>query len=88
MIKFWGIYLLLINVFTLTLFGYDKDMAQKNKRRVSEKTLLTCTFLGGTLGALIGMRAYKHKTSKASFQIKFLLTVIAQVVVYYYTFHR
>lgn len=88
MIKVWGIYLVLINVFTLTLFGYDKDMAQKNKRRVPEKTLLISTFLGGTLGALIGMRMYKHKTSKASFQIKFILTVIAQVVVYYYTFHK
>lgn len=83
-----GIYLLLINVFTLTLFGYDKDMAEKKKKRVSEKTLLTFTFLGGTLGALIGMRMYKHKTSKTSFQIKFLLTVIAQFFIYYYTFRR
>ena len=83
-----GIYLLLINVFTLTLFGYDKDMAEKKKKRVSEKTLLLFTFLGGTLGALIAMRMYKHKTSKTSFQIKFILTVIGQVIVYYYTFRR
>lgn len=83
-----GIYLLLINVFTLTLFGYDKDMAEKKKKRVSEKTLLLFTFLGGTLGALLGMRMYKHKTSKASFQIKFFLTVMSQVIVYYYTFRR
>jgi len=83
-----AIYLILINVFTLTLFGYDKDMAEKNKKRVAEKTLLFFTFFGGTLGALIGMRMYKHKTNKASFQIKFLLTVIAQVIVYYYTFRR
>ncbi|UYW00916.1 DUF1294 domain-containing protein [Flavobacterium agricola] len=83
-----GIYLLLINVFTLTLFGYDKDMAEKGKRRVSEKTLLIFTFLGGTLGALIGMRMYKHKTNKASFQIKFLLTFIAQLFVYFFTFRR
>jgi uncharacterized membrane protein YsdA (DUF1294 family) len=88
MSKAVGIYLLLINVFTLTLFGYDKDMAEKKKKRVSEKTLLTFTFLGGTLGALIGMRMYKHKTSKTSFQIKFLLTVIAQFFIYYYTFRR
>ena len=88
MSKAVGIYLLLINVFTLTLFGYDKDMAEKKKKRVSEKTLLTFTFLGGTLGALIGMRMYKHKTSKTSFQIKFLITVIAQFFIYYYTFRR
>lgn len=86
--KILGIYLLLINVFTLTLFGYDKDMAEKNKQRVAEKTLLIFTFLGGTLGALIAMRMYKHKTNKASFQLKFLLTVIAQVFVYYFTFKR
>ena len=84
----WLIYLLLINVFTLTLFGYDKDMAEKGKRRVSEKTLLTFTFLGGTLGALVGMRMYKHKTNKASFQFKFILRVIGQVVIYYFTFRR
>jgi uncharacterized membrane protein YsdA (DUF1294 family) len=83
-----GIYLLLINVFTLTLFGYDKDMAEKKRKRVSEKTLLLFTFLGGTLGALLGMRMYKHKTKKVSFQFKFLLTVIAQVFVYYVTFRR
>ena len=86
--KAWLIYMLLINVFTLTLFGYDKDMAEKGKRRVAEKTLLIFTFLGGTLGALVGMRMYKHKTKKGSFQIKFLLTVIAQVIIYYFTFRR
>jgi len=88
MAKAIGIYLLLINVFTLTLFGYDKDMAEKGKRRVSEKTLLTFIFLGGTLGALIGMKMYKHKSKKTSFQIKVVLTILAQIFVYYFTFKR
>ncbi len=62
------------------MVGYDKYLARKKKRRISENTLLFWTFLGGSLGAGIGMWIFKHKTSKRSFLWKFYGILIIQLL--------
>ena len=61
--------------------GYDKYLARNKKRRIAENTLLFCAFIGGSLGAGIGMRVYKHKTSKRSFLWKLYGIVLFQFLV-------
>lgn len=77
-------YLLFINLLTLVAYWTDKQKAKKNKWRISEKTLLFLTAIGGSVGALIGMFAIRHKTR----HIKFLLGVPAlfalHVILIYY----
>ena len=46
---------LAMNIFTFSLYGADKRKARRGAWRISEKTLLTCTWLFGGVGALIGM---------------------------------
>lgn len=55
-------YLAAVNLVTLTLYGIDKRNARKNRRRIPEKTLFLLPLLGGSVGALAGMRLFRHKT--------------------------
>lgn len=68
--------------------GYDKKLAQNNKRRISEKTLLTFVVIGGTVGSGLGMLFFKHKTSKRSYLLKFWLIVVIQIFIVYFYFNK
>ena len=48
------------NCLVLILFGEDKLRAMKNRRRISEKTLILCAFFMGALGAFLGMQTFRH----------------------------
>ncbi len=60
-------------------YGMDKVLARSEKLRVPERVLLTLSFAGGTVGALAGMKVFRHKTAKASFRMKFWLATASQV---------
>jgi uncharacterized membrane protein YsdA (DUF1294 family) len=75
------IHLFFINVLTLVVFGWDKNLAIKNKPRISEKTLLWLAIIGGTFGAFLAIRFFKHKKRKKSFLIRLIGVVVFQVVV-------
>jgi uncharacterized membrane protein YsdA (DUF1294 family) len=74
---------LLTNIFSFILFGIDKRKAIKHQRRISEFTLLSVTFLGGTVGALLGMAVFRHKISKRNFLLKFGFLVLIQIAFFY-----
>ena len=75
------IYLLIITLVTLFVFGWDKLCAKRDKRRVPEGTLFLLALLGGSIGALLGMRVFHHKTLHKSFTIGIPLILILQVIV-------
>ena len=70
------LYLLLINLFTLIIWGYDKQMAKKNSQRISEKRLLLLVFFGGFLGIVL----FRHKIAKRTFLLKFTGVAVIQLV--------
>ena len=74
------IYLILINIITCIVFGVDKRKAKKEKWRVPEATLLLLSVIGGSIGALIGMRLFHHKTRKAKFRIGVPVILILQII--------
>lgn len=55
-------YLLLINLTGFLLMGLDKRRARRGQWRISEKALFLPAVLGGSLGAIAGMRTFRHKT--------------------------
>lgn len=69
----------LINLWTFILFGLDKIRAEAGGWRVSEGTLLTWAFLGGTLGAYAGRALFRHKTRKQPFSNHLHQTAIFQI---------
>lgn len=57
-------YLILINTLLFCLMCIDKKRAIKNQFRISEKTLLTLAFMGGSFSILLSMRLIHHKGKK------------------------
>ena len=64
-----------------SLMGYDKYLAKAQKQRISELTLLSFVFVGGTIGSGLAMLVYRHKTSKISYLWKFWGIVFIQVLI-------
>ncbi len=73
-------WLVAINVVALGAYGYDKAIAGRRRQRISENTLLLAAVIGGTIGAWLGMRLFRHKTAKPLFQWKFRVAVVIQAV--------
>jgi uncharacterized membrane protein YsdA (DUF1294 family) len=82
----WISYLGVLSLLALILYGVDKAKAKANAWRISEKTLLGAGFFGGSVGALLGMRLFRHKTKHWYFWAVNLLGLIWQVGVLLYTF--
>jgi uncharacterized membrane protein YsdA (DUF1294 family) len=81
------LYLICINALTFLIYRYDKRAAIERRWRVSESTLHTLMFIGGTVGAFAAQRILRHKNRKQSFQVTFWLLVMVQVgLVVYATF--
>lgn len=81
-----GIWLVLVNLAAFFAFGWDKFKAKyKEKhpdaRRVPERTLFLLALLGGSAGALLGMRVWRHKTLHRSFRIGIPLILALQVLI-------
>ena len=79
-------YIAIINILTFIIYGLDKLFAIKNLSRVSENTLLLLSFVGGSIGAYIGMKFFHHKTNKKKFTILVPLMIIIHVVLLLYLY--
>ena len=76
---------LVINLFSLILYGLDKYKAKKNQWRISELTLIIFAFIA-PFGAFIGMQLFKHKTQKWKFKLLIPLFILLQIALLIYFF--
>ena len=56
------IYILAVNVLGFALMGIDKSRAKKRGFRIPEATLFVVAIIGGSIGTIIGMFSFRHKT--------------------------
>lgn len=75
-----GAYLLVINLEGFALMGIDKSRARRGRRRIAVATLFIVAALGGSLGVLCGMYAFRHKTLHTSFTVGIPLLLFFQAV--------
>ena len=73
-------YLLGINLVTFLLYGIDKWKAKNGQWRISEANLLWLAVIGGSIGALLGMKAWRPKTMHKKFTIGLPVILILQIV--------
>lgn len=73
------VWLAVINLQTFIVYGADKRRARKGKWRVPEKTLFLLPLLGGSIGALLGMRVFHHKTKHWYFVWGIPAILLAQI---------
>jgi uncharacterized membrane protein YsdA (DUF1294 family) len=74
-----AVWLVCISLLTFAYYGYDKFQAVHAGRRVPEIVLHLFAMVGGSLGAYMGMWAFRHKTIKGGFRIVFWLIVFVQL---------
>lgn len=73
------LYLLLINAAAFLLMLADKQKARKNLWRIPESTLMLSAVLGGSVGSLLGMYAFRHKTRHLKFTVGIPLILALQI---------
>jgi uncharacterized membrane protein YsdA (DUF1294 family) len=71
--------LLALNLLTFIIYGIDKFKAKKSKWRIPESTLLLLALIGGSIGAWLGIKVWRHKTLHKKFYIGIPLIIITQV---------
>ena len=72
-------YLAAVNVVTFTVYGIDKRKARRGAWRIPEKTLFLLPLLGGSVGALLGMKVFRHKTKHWYFVWGIPIILLAQL---------
>ena len=75
------LFLLAINLLTFLLYGIDKWKAKRARWRIPESVLLGMAAFGGSVGALLGMRVWHHKTQHKKFRYGVPAILVAQIVV-------
>ena len=73
------LYLIAINVVTFLVYGLDKWKAMRDAWRISETTLLLLAAAGGSVGALLGMQIFRHKTKHVKFTVGVPAILLVQV---------
>ena len=75
-------YLVLINILSFILYGIDKRKSIKRENRISEFQLFFVSLLGGSLGSILGMKAFHHKTLKWYFWFLNIVFLIVHLYLY------
>ena len=73
-------WLLIINLFGFIQMFVDKRRAKKDKWRIPEKRLILVAAIGGSIGSILGMQVFRHKTKHKSFVIGMPAILVAQAV--------
>lgn len=74
------LYLAVINLVGFALMGIDKRRARRHQWRIPEKTLFLAALLGGSLGGILGMYTFRHKTRHWYFAVGFPVILVVQVI--------
>ncbi len=74
-------YLLTVNLLTFVIYGIDKRKARHNRWRVREASLLLLAALGGSVGALLAMYLFRHKTQHKKFRYGVPAILLVQVAI-------
>ncbi|WP_033165094.1 DUF1294 domain-containing protein [Clostridium sp. KNHs205] len=82
------IYLIFANLLSFLLMGLDKHKARKRLWRIKESTLFLTSVIGGSLGSLLGMFLFHHKTKHTKFIIGMPVILIVHISVMFLFFMR
>ncbi|MBO6196878.1 MULTISPECIES: DUF1294 domain-containing protein [unclassified Butyrivibrio] len=74
-----GIYLLILNILGFAFMGIDKRRAIRSAFRIPEATLFAIAILGGSIGSILGMHLFRHKTKHWYFLFGMPIILILQI---------
>lgn len=82
--KYLAVYLVMMNLAAFALMGIDKSRARRHAWRIPEKTLFLSAAFGGSLGAILGMQVFHHKTKHWYFVVGMPLIFALQLALAWY----
>ena len=80
------IYFGIINAIGFLIMGIDKLKARKRAFRIPEATLFLVAFMGGSVGSILGMYIFRHKTRHRRFTVGMSVILILQIAVFAFLF--
>ncbi|MBE6925094.1 MAG: DUF1294 domain-containing protein [Ruminococcaceae bacterium] len=80
MFEYLILYLIAINAFGFLFMLIDKIKARRGKWRIPESTLMGIAFIGGSIGSLLGMYTFRHKTRHPKFTLGIPLIIAVQII--------
>jgi uncharacterized membrane protein YsdA (DUF1294 family) len=86
--KYLIYYLCAVNLVAFCLFGIDKRRAVRGAWRIKERTLFLSAILGGSIGAILGMQVFRHKTKHSSFVFGIPAILICQLAIAAFVIYR
>ena len=78
--KFIFVYIVFTNILLFTLMAIDKQKAKLRQWRISEKTLFILALIGGSIGGILGMYTFRHKTKHLKFTLGFPIIFLFQYI--------
>ena len=81
LLKVLIVFIIIINIVSFVMMGIDKKKAEKHKWRIKESTLFLVAILGGSLGSILGMQMYRHKTKHLTFTLGMPAILILQIII-------
>ena len=83
-ILYFMIYIIVINLIGILIIYIDKRRAMYGRWRIPEKTLIIIALLGGSIGCMVGMKLFRHKTQKIKFVLGYPTILIAEAIIIIY----
>ncbi|MBP1947743.1 DUF1294 domain-containing protein [Virgibacillus litoralis] len=78
------LFLISVNAIAYILMGIDKQKAIRHKYRIPERTFWGLAILGGAVGALLGMKRYRHKTKHRLFTLGMPSLIVIHIILIVY----
>ena len=78
--KYLYVYLITINALGLLLMFLDKQKAKNGAWRIPERTLMTVAAVGGSIGSLLGMELFRHKTKHLKFTLGIPVLLVLHII--------
>lgn len=80
------VYLIIINLIGFAIMGIDKRKAIQHKYRISEKTLFLTALIGGSIGSILGMQLFRHKTKHWYFVLGMPAILVLQILLAFFLY--
>ncbi|MFB7141730.1 MULTISPECIES: DUF1294 domain-containing protein [unclassified Bacillus (in: firmicutes)] len=84
MVGYFNFYLVIVSIVSFAIMGIDKSRAKRKAWRIPERILFLFAIIGGSIGSILGMYYFRHKTKHPKFVFGYWIILFIQFVIYFF----